>query len=61
MREEVAQVVIEPAGGEAARLRPVEGFVIHPLQADARELFVAVSALAADGRELARRGVRITR
>jgi hypothetical protein len=61
VRHEVAQVVIEPAWGETVRLRPVEGFVIHPLDTDAREIFVTVRALAADGSELAKRGVRIKR
>jgi hypothetical protein len=60
VRKQVALVVIEPAGGGEVRLRPVEGFVIHPLATVTREV-VTVRALAADGRELAKRGVRITR
>ena len=61
VREEVAVVVIQPPGGPAVRLRPIEGFAIHPIATDAREVFVAVRALAADGRELAKRGVRLER
>jgi hypothetical protein len=61
VRDEVAQVVIDPAWGETVRLRPVEGFVIHPLDPAASEIFVTVRALADDGRELAKRGVRIKR
>jgi hypothetical protein len=61
VREEVALVVIEPVDGPAIRLRPVDGFVIHPLETDAGEVFVTVRALNAEGRELAKRGVRITR
>jgi hypothetical protein len=61
VRDEVAQVVIDPAWGETVRLPPVEGFVIHPLDPAASEIFVTVRALAADGRELAKRGVRIAR
>jgi hypothetical protein len=41
--------------------RPVEGFVIHPLATEARVVHVTVRALAADGRELARRTLRNTR
>ena len=61
VREEVAAVVVEPANAPAVRLRPVEGFVIHPVSPDAREVFVSVRAVGADGRELATRGVRIER
>jgi hypothetical protein len=61
VREEVADVVIEQAGQEAVRRRPVEGFVIHPVDPAVEELFVTVRALAADGRELAKRGVRLRR
>lgn len=60
VRDEVDLVVIERPGENDVRVRPVEGFVIHPLTTDDKEVFVTVRALAA-GRELAKRAVRIER
>lgn len=61
VRDEVDVVVIEPTEGEAVPVRPTEGFAIHPLATDAREVVVTVRALATDGRELARRQVKMQR
>ncbi|MBA3366917.1 MAG: hypothetical protein H0U03_14240 [Actinobacteria bacterium] len=60
VRDEVDLVVIERPGEDDVRVRPVEGFAIHPLTTDDKEVFVTVRALAG-GRELAKRGVRIER
>jgi hypothetical protein len=61
VNSKVVTVVIEPHGLASVRVRPVDGFVIHALQTDAKDLFVTVRALAADGRELAKRGLRVAR
>jgi len=61
VRNEVDMVVIEPAEGDAVRIRPTEGFAIHALATDAREVAVTVRALAADGRELATRQLKVQR
>jgi hypothetical protein len=66
VRADVGRVVIdwflrdEGRSGEV-KLRPVDGFVIHPLKTDSRQVSLVISALAQDGHPLTSRRITVRR